>query len=278
MARRATNTVDYFPHCAKSGKTLAILEGRWGAVGYAFWFKLLEALCTHENHVIDCKDEETWEYLISRIPVDAKTGNDILELLARLGNIDRELWEKTRVVWCPAFIANIKDAYKNRRRPVPEKPFLPVEIPLSVDISTVKNGVSTGRSTQIKTKQNKANQSNETAIAAVSNPFLRRVEDGFLKRNGGQFTNWGRERKALNELLDKAKARDSEHYEGLLVSVCTQFWKLKQEDQTPKGFWRGQPFLPSALNASSIWDRVLESMRRDEGQEEALKLVEGRAR
>lgn len=117
-----------------------------------------------------------------------------------------------------------------------------------------------------------------TASAALETPFLRRVEDGFLKRNGGQFTNWGRERKALNELLEKAKAREAEHHEDLLVSVCARFWKLKQEDQTPKGFWRSQPFLPSALNASSIWDRVLESMRRDEGQEEALKLVEGRAR
>ncbi len=164
MARRATNTVDYFPHCAKSGKTLAILEGRWGAVGYAFWFKLLEALCTHENHAIDCKDEGTWEYLVSRIPVDAKTGEDIMGLLSRLGNIDRDLWERGRIVWCPAFIENIKDAYKNRRRPVPEKPFLPVEMQVISGISTGKNGVSTGRSTQNKTKQNKTEDAAASAI------------------------------------------------------------------------------------------------------------------
>ena len=46
MARPAKTSVDYFPHMAHSGKTIAILEARWGNDGYAFWFKLLELLGT----------------------------------------------------------------------------------------------------------------------------------------------------------------------------------------------------------------------------------------
>jgi hypothetical protein len=167
LARRAINTVDYFPHCAKSGKTLAILEGRYKATGYAFWFKLLEALCTSEDHFLDCAKPETWEYLISNVPVDEQTGTDIMDLLSRLGNIDSELWSGARIVWCPALIENIKDAYKNRRRPLPGKPFLPVEMRVIERISTEKNGVSTGRSTQNKTKQRKTNQSIEDAAAST---------------------------------------------------------------------------------------------------------------
>lgn len=44
MARPTKTSVDYFPHMTHSGKTIAILEARWGNDGYAFWFKLLELL------------------------------------------------------------------------------------------------------------------------------------------------------------------------------------------------------------------------------------------
>ena len=52
------------------------------------------------------------------------------------------------------------------------------------------------------------------------------------------------------------------------------FWALKQ---TGNEFWKGQPFLSSALNASGIWDRVLETMRNQEAaaDPEALAIASG---
>jgi len=43
MARPRKQTVDYFPHDTdvSSGKTLTILQSKYGNDGYAFWFKLL---------------------------------------------------------------------------------------------------------------------------------------------------------------------------------------------------------------------------------------------
>jgi hypothetical protein len=75
-----------------------------------------------------------------------------------------------------------------------------------------------------------------------------------------------------SRLLAKARARDAEHAEDLLVSVCAAFWRLKSGNDK---FWSGQPFLPSTLNASGIWDRVLESMRRDEMPEEVRAIIAG---
>jgi hypothetical protein len=54
--------------------------------------------------------------------------------------------------------------------------------------------------------------------------------------------------------------------------VCAAFWRLKSGNDK---FWSGQPFLPSTLNASGIWDRVLESMRRDEMPEEVRAIIAG---
>jgi uncharacterized phage protein (TIGR02220 family) len=150
MARHCSNTVDYFPHVAKSGKTIAILEGKWGILGYAFWFKLLEGLCCSDNHYLDFNDVEIWQYFISRIPIEEDKADEILRLLANLGNIDSDLWSDMRIVWCQALVDNLEIVYKNRRRPIPKKPNFPIlqeGIQVSDSVPTDINDISTGRST-----------------------------------------------------------------------------------------------------------------------------------
>jgi hypothetical protein len=121
MARTATNTVDYFPHKAVTGKTLFIIRERFGNDGYAFWFQLLELLCRTENHVYDCRDEINWHYLLAQTGVDEIPGTEMLALLAKLGKIDPGMWDH-KIVWCQKLVDNLKDVYKKRNRPLPEKP------------------------------------------------------------------------------------------------------------------------------------------------------------
>ena len=44
MTRPRKQTVDWFPHYCRHGKTMAILEEKYGNNGFAFSFKLLEIL------------------------------------------------------------------------------------------------------------------------------------------------------------------------------------------------------------------------------------------
>lgn len=132
--------MDYFPHFAEQGKTLFILKSKFGNDGYAFWFQLLEALCGEENHFYDCNDEATWQYLLSRAGVGEITGTEILELLANLEKIDRELWQR-RIIWCPKLIVNLEDVYKKRGRLPPERP----KLLDNNDITTGKNCIICGK-------------------------------------------------------------------------------------------------------------------------------------
>jgi hypothetical protein len=138
---------------------------------------------------------------------------------------------------------------------------------------TIDDDSSKARANRIEEK-GKEVKGNRAASAAIekTDPLYHRIEQGFLKHNGNKFTDYGKEGKAIHGLIAKARARDAEHAEGLLASVCTQFWKLKSG--TDK-FWTGQPFLPSALNSSSIWDRVLESMRDEKVDPELLAIIRG---
>ncbi len=90
MARPKKQTVDYFPHVCNHGKTMYILEQKYGNDGYSFWFKLLEMLGNAEGHYIDLNDDVSWEFLQAKTMLSDSLCQDILNLLAKLGAIDKE--------------------------------------------------------------------------------------------------------------------------------------------------------------------------------------------
>lgn len=124
MGRNQNNTMDYFPHIAEPGKTIYILEEKFGNDGYAFWFKILELLCRAENHYLDCSDPTTWQYLLAKTRVDEISGEKMLVLLSFLGQIDQELWEQHKVIWCQKLVNNFAEVYAKRKRPLPTRPVL----------------------------------------------------------------------------------------------------------------------------------------------------------
>lgn len=110
---------------------------------------------------------------------------------------------------------------------------------------------------------------------ATVDPLYHVVEQAFLSKNDGRFTNYGKEGKAIHGLMDKAKARMPDDPASLLSAMLDAFWRLKTGDTSAKGFWRGQPFLPSAL--SPLWDRVLETMRDDVVDPAIMAIIKGEA-
>lgn len=122
MARQNKETVDYFPHFCKHGRTITILEDRFKNDGYAFWFKLLEILGQTEGHAYDCSNASNWAYLKAHTHTDEETANGILSLLLDLGKIDKELWEARRVIWVKNFVNNLTQVYRKRVEALPQRP------------------------------------------------------------------------------------------------------------------------------------------------------------
>jgi hypothetical protein len=79
------------------------------------WFKTLELLGKNNNHFIDCRRKEDWQYLSAYMNLPEKELQDIYDTLADLEAIHPELWEN-KVVWSLNFIKGIKDVYKKRGR------------------------------------------------------------------------------------------------------------------------------------------------------------------
>ena len=123
MGRPAKVKVDYFPHVTHTGKTMAILEARWGNDGYAFWFKLLELLGDSNDFSFNCNSSSEWEYLLSKTRVTENAATAILGKLAEIDAIDSELWAK-KIIWSDNFVRNLQPVFERRKSAAPQKPAL----------------------------------------------------------------------------------------------------------------------------------------------------------
>jgi len=113
--RPKKNVVDYFPHQCEHGKSLFVLETKHPFKGYAVWFKTLELLGKSDNHFIDCRKKEDWQYLSAYMKLPESELQEIYNTLAELDSIHPELWEN-KIIWSLNFIKGIKYAYIKRNR------------------------------------------------------------------------------------------------------------------------------------------------------------------
>ena len=123
MARPKKQTIEYFPHYVSGGKTLFILESEFGNDGYAFWFKLLELLGSTNGHVYDTRNPSEMRFLVAKTRVSEEETLKILNLLAELDAIDKELWSKG-IIWCQNLIDNVSEVYVKRKSDKPKKPII----------------------------------------------------------------------------------------------------------------------------------------------------------
>lgn len=139
MGRPTKETVDYYPHFVKGGRTIFILESKYGNDGYAFWFKLLEILGDAEGHYYDCSVPNNWAYLLAKTRCSEDTAKDIINSLLALGKIDSKLWNDRQVIWCQHFVDNLSSVYKRRNIEAPTKPSFCDEKPQRASVSVNEN-------------------------------------------------------------------------------------------------------------------------------------------
>ena len=124
MARPQKQTVKYFPHDtdASDGKTLTIIQSKYGNDGYSFWFKLLQLLGKSPGQYYDFKKPADWEFLLAKThQSDPEKAKDILETLVVLDAIDAELYANG-VIWCQKFVDRVADAYDRTVAGAPQRP------------------------------------------------------------------------------------------------------------------------------------------------------------
>ena len=202
MARPPKTTIDYFPHFAdRTDETLLrIVEEKYGNDGYAFWYKLRERLCNQPGLFLSRNNITEWEFLLTITRQCEDSADNMLELLAKIGVIDAELWHKQRIVWIQRLADDVADVYVRRKTTPPTRPrqketekgccdinvsadeFVLTETHLDSVIvdgippETERSGVIDSISTQTKLNQIKQKQTTTTgSVADSNNDVLTRI-------------------------------------------------------------------------------------------------------
>ena len=157
MGRKDKFTVDYFPHNCTNGKTIFILESRFGNNGYAVWFKTLELLGSSNNHFIDCRNTTDWEFMSAKMQIEPDRLQQIYNLLANLKAIDQDLWEH-KIIWSQKFIDNLEDVYSRRTNICMNKSDICKHLLIKCGQKSINKKINVSRNSQTKlnyTKQKK---------------------------------------------------------------------------------------------------------------------------
>lgn len=143
--RPEKHTVNYFQHdaVAGSGRTLTILFNRFQHEGISCWWLLLEELARSYDHIINITRPEDFEYLSGKLHFPPEKLRGILEKMAELDAIDRELYSHG-YIWSQNFVERLNPVYASRKQQPPTKPVIisqtnPIsseEIPISLPDNT----------------------------------------------------------------------------------------------------------------------------------------------
>ena len=171
MGRMPKKGVDYFPHDvgASLSPTLYTIQGNFGNDGYAFWFKMLEHLGTKEKLYIDCNNSSDWQYFLAKARVSEELAINILDKLAEMNAIDKELWSQ-KVIWSENFAERLSDVFRKRGTEKPHKP----------DFCDRNNGttdIPAAESTQSKVKKSKEKAADKIEFAE----FVRMTQSEYDK-------------------------------------------------------------------------------------------------
>jgi hypothetical protein len=169
MGRPERHDVDYFPFFAKRGKTLNILQSKYGLEGIGFFTNLMRFLALTPDHHYCIKEETDRMNFFAEIGIqDENRGLEMIELMVKTEKLDRELWEKYQVIVSQAFLDSLGEAYKQRKNEI-----------ITIDVIRSKfenhkgngqnhkgNGLNHTGNPQSKVKKSKVKESKEDSEAA----------------------------------------------------------------------------------------------------------------
>ena len=224
MARPSKKTVDYFPHYVNTSekKTLYILESKFGIVAYAFWFKLLEILGSSPGHYFHFDNPAEWQFLMAKTKVSDDIGRQILDELALLEAIDKDLYEG-KCIWSNNFVDGLSEVYRRRQLPLPQKPSLNSQKPPHYGVidgnNLPKAKVSTDENTQ------------REEVEGVEG--VEGVEKKTHKKGYGEFNNVLLTDEEYQKLIDRfGESGALERIETLSTGIASKGYKYQKHYAT----------------------------------------------
>tara|TARA_X000001388_G_C2233333_1_gene124134 strand:- start:2401 stop:3177 length:777 start_codon:yes stop_codon:yes gene_type:complete len=119
--RPIANNVDYFPHKCKDDKELMFIQHKYQSQGYEVFYRLQQSLGDAEFHRIDLKNDLEKQIFEMGMSVNQEVLYGVIDILVEMNWLDKEVYEKDKVLWSDKFVNSIRAVYINRKKPTPTK-------------------------------------------------------------------------------------------------------------------------------------------------------------
>lgn len=243
VGRPPKSTVDYFPHDANQRRTIFILKNKYGLAGYSLWFQLLEILAHTPGHSYDCNPPENQEYFTAYMLLDWEECKKILDTIANLGAIDKELWAKG-ILWSDNFVARLVEVYTKRKTLIPHKPTVSAISAENIIITGAENTQSKGK--EVKKRKEKKVFLSDSIEIGLAEFFVKLLKDrGCEEKTPKNLQGWA---KGFDEII-RIDKRSPERIKEVLIWVQSN------------SFWQGNILCPSKLREQ--WGKVTDKMKAE---------------
>ena len=180
--RPISKNVDYFPHKCKDDKELRFIQHKYKSEGYEVFYRLQQCLGDAEFHRIDLGNDLEKQMFEMSMSVNQEIVYGVIDILVELNWLDKELYQKEKVLWSDKFMDSIRAVYINRIRKDPSR-----KIPTKKDIyrvSTCRNESIVEYSIEEDSKEEKREEKDDSLLSVEQYEELfpdKNVDKSFKK-------------------------------------------------------------------------------------------------
>ena len=135
-------------------------------------------LCLQPDHHYQLEDDADVIWFFSKTHCDEDSGMDMMNIMAKTGKIDRQLWDNQRVIVSQDLLDSIKDAYRNRNTPIIEIEDLRVNYKINeVNDVTNKQGCDVSDTDNPQRKEKEIKENKKKTVVISDDEWLKTLED-----------------------------------------------------------------------------------------------------
>lgn len=281
MANRLQTTAPYYSEFTDEGEHEYALKKRNGAKAIGIYTGIKKIVGRSPNQHYSIREEISLERLLDscgsrEYPVSKEELFNVLFTLSKTEYVNSELLRKG-IIAIPEMMDCLKEMYRRRSTETPTientlEKYSDLDVMENNPIDQTNNNMPTtcsqpadNMSDKVKyinniNKQNKIDPEFQPPAVVgekdidLSSSLKKQIESIFIAEQlNNRFTNYPKERSAIIDLIKKAESMNPEDPEIFIMGMIQTFQSLRDSDK----FFKSQPFLPSSLNSSGIFDRVL---------------------
>ncbi|MDY7027966.1 MAG: DUF4373 domain-containing protein [Spirochaetota bacterium] len=121
MANKIKDTVEYFPFFVKHGRTLFVLQNKYGLAGIGFFTQIMRWLAQSPGHYYPYNDDFDKDRLNQYCGLTETDVRVMIGDMVKTGKLDSQLWEQRGVIYSADFVDELSELYRRRKKELPTR-------------------------------------------------------------------------------------------------------------------------------------------------------------